>query len=250
MSDAGQHSPPVGWDEIACHVWQNDTATELLAIEIEENTARTPLTPVEAEKARRRYQELLRPLVPRPGGDKKSESFRTTDGMISTGSELKDLASKAVGYGRPTLDRVEEVRETAEDETQPESVREVAAQEYANLATATKGQHGNNPVAALERVRLAKRQATREAMVPGQWLKGDEPQTQPKAVTWHDRLWKQVGAAEGAPLRAIAEELELDPDTGSVSSEDLAELAAKLQSQINDRQYLRKVLLNIRKERK
>ncbi len=29
----------LGWDEIACHVWQNDTATELLAIEIEENTA-------------------------------------------------------------------------------------------------------------------------------------------------------------------------------------------------------------------
>src|SRR5260370_23102627 len=44
----------LGWAEIACHVWQDETAAELLAIEIEENNARTPLTPVEAEKARRR----------------------------------------------------------------------------------------------------------------------------------------------------------------------------------------------------
>lgn len=238
----------LGWSEIACHVWQDETAGELLAIEIEENTARTPLTPVEAERARRRYQDLLRPLVPRPGGDRKSESFRTTDGMISTGSELRDLASKAVGYGRPTLDRVQEIRETAEDETQPEPVREVAAQEYANLATATKGQHGNNPVAALERVRLAKRQATRDAMSPGQWLKSDEPKAQPKTVTWSDRLWKVIPA--GLAIKATAEELELDPDASSLSDKDITSLAELLMEQIRDRQHLRQVLLGIKKGRK
>jgi ParB family transcriptional regulator, chromosome partitioning protein len=239
----------LGWDEIACHVWQDDTADELLAIEIEENTCRAQLTLTEAEKAWHHYRILLG--LPENGDRSAAQTGNqnaTADKTVAPGATVyraSEKAAQAVGYGRPTMERVQEIRETAEDEAEPEPVRQVAQEELGKLSKSNRG-----AVPALEKVRLAKRQATRDVMAPGQWLKGDEPQTQPKAVTWRDRLWKQVGAAEGAPLRAIAEELELDPDTGSVSSEDLGELAAKLQSQINDRQYLRKVLLNIRKERK
>ena len=66
------------WAEIPCHVWQDETADELIAIEIEENTCRASLTLVEAEKAWQRYRELLKPLTPmgRPRDDGKVTSPR------------------------------------------------------------------------------------------------------------------------------------------------------------------------------
>ena len=237
----------LGWDEIACHVWQDETAGELLALEIEENTCRAELTPVEAEKAWQRYRELLG-VGNGPSGWAARNLDRPLGSEDLPPSEAARQAAQAVGYGRPTMERVQEIRETSEDETQPESVREVAAREYENLATSTKYQHGNNPKAALDRVRLAKRQATRDAMVPGQWLKGDEPKAEPKAVSWSDRLWNVVGT--GQRVRMTAEELELDPDTGSLSEGDITRMTKLLQEQITDRQYLRKVLLRIKEERK
>jgi hypothetical protein len=45
----------------------------------------------------------------------KSESGRT-----------RDRTAKATGYGATTLDKAEHVLEVAEDETQPEPVRQIA----------------------------------------------------------------------------------------------------------------------------
>jgi ParB family transcriptional regulator, chromosome partitioning protein len=232
----------LGWAEIPCHVWQDDTADELIAIEIEENTCRADLTLVEAEKAWQRYRRLLKPLTPigRPRDDQK---VRPMGVLKEPKGELNQKAAEAVGYGRPTMERVQEVRETAEDDTQPERVRDVAKEELGKLSKSNRG-----AAPALEKVRREKRQATRDAMAPGQRLKSDEPKAPPKVVSWNDRLWKVIGAG-GIP-QDIAAELELDPDTSSLSDDDITGMAKMLQGQIADRQRLRKVLLTIKEERK
>lgn len=117
------------WAEIPCHVWQDETADELIAIEIEENTCRADLTLAEAEKAWQRYRELLKPLMPDGrGGDHRSEEFQngSANHFDLNPSRVSEKAAQAVGFGRPTMERVEKVRQAAEDEAEPESVREVA----------------------------------------------------------------------------------------------------------------------------
>lgn len=257
----------LGWETIACHIWEEKSAEELLAVEIEENTARQQLTLVEAERAWQKFKELLRPSV-QPAGDRVSkgpgepeivlfsddgedgsqdasgpESRLLPDDTNGPRSRLNQMAAELTGYGRPTMERIEEIRETAEDETQPDSVRLVAKQEYAKLRTATRG-----ATPALDRIRLAKRQATREAMRPGQWLKSDEPRVPPKRGDWHTRLWDVVGT--GKAIRRTADELEADPNTSVVSIEDIDKMRKLLQEQIEDRRYLRSVLLNIKEGRK
>jgi ParB family chromosome partitioning protein len=257
----------LGWPMIACHIWEEKSAEELLAVEIEENTARAPLTLAEAERAWQKYRELLKPYV-KHGGDRVSQRATEPENVLfpdsedgdegpsgpeshllpdgnehGPGSRLNQMAAELTGYGRPTMERVEEIRETAEDETQPESVRLVAKQEYAKLKTTTRG-----ATPALDRIRLAKRQATREAMRPGQWLKGDEPRVPPKEVNWHTRLWDVVGT--GKAIRKTAEELEADANTSSLSIEDIDKMRKLLQEQTEDRRYLRSVLLNIKEGRK
>jgi ParB family transcriptional regulator, chromosome partitioning protein len=258
----------LGWDVIACHVWEEKSAEELIAVEIEENTARAQLTLVEAERAWQKYRELLRPAV-KHGSDRVGQEANEPeivlfpdddkggsqgasgpgshllpdDNQNGSGSRLNQMAAELTGYGRPTMERVEEIRKTAEDETEPESVRLAAKQEYAKLKTATRG-----ATPALERIRLAKRQATREAMRPGQWLKSDEPRAPAKPVNWHTRLWDVVGT--GKAIRKTAEELEAAPDTTALSVEDIDKMRKLLQEQAEDRRHLRSVLLNIKEGRK
>lgn len=230
----------LGWPEIACHIWGAETADELLALEIEENTCRSPLMLAEAEQAWQRYRKLLG-----IGQGKRTDlDLRPMGGSEPpSGSETSTLAARAVGYGRPTMERVQKIREAAEDETQPEPVRQVAQKELKNLQTT-----GRGATPALERLRQAQREATRNNMMPGQFLPSDVPQAPPKTVTWNDRLWKIIPS--GALPGGIAEELEASTDTRSVSDDDLARLAGMLQEQIRDRQNLRKVLLRIREGRK
>ena len=252
------------WAEIAVNVLGRDvTLSEALAIELEENTCRLELTLAEKERAYEKYTELRAAELRQQRSEDEDQDHPTDS--IGVPSEDGDVYGPTDSIGVPwrgprrtaqaeiaakletsygTMQAVREVRETAEDETEPESVREVARQEYAKLAKETR--RGATP--ALDRVRLAKRQATREAMSPGQWLKSDEPKAPPKAVNWQTRLWDVV--ASGQQVRKTAEELELDPDTGVLAAGDLTKMTELLQEQIRDRQYLRKVLLGIKKGRK
>jgi hypothetical protein len=93
-----------------------------------------------------------------------------------------------------------------------------------------------------------KRQATRNAMAPGQWLKDDEPKAPAKTFTWRDRLWNAIPTGKG--FRQIADELELDPDPATLSDDDITRLIKLLQEQINERQRLKKVLSNIKEARR
>lgn len=248
----------LGWTKIDCHVWVRDVALdELIALEIEENTCRLDLTLTEKERAyeklRKLEEERLRNLADAEGladtGDQADaeDQDHPTDsgGRFRRGPswEASDKAAKALGTNRTTMAEVREIREAAEDETQPESVRQVAQEELGKLAKSTRGA---SP--ALEKVRREKRQATRDAMSPGQWLKSDEPKAQPKATTWHTRLWNVVGT--GKEIRKTAEELDVEPDTSSLDGDDIDRMMKLLQEQIVDRQDLRKVLRSIKEGRK
>jgi ParB-like chromosome segregation protein Spo0J len=233
----------LGWTEVAAHVWKDEAVTELLAVEIEENTCRAQLTLTEAEHAWRRYRELLgvgEKQEREPTGEFVAKPKPSRQGQA--GEDPYELAAKATGYGDNTLRRVKEIRETAEDVTEPEPVRQVAKQELAKLAKATGGAQP-----ALERVRQEKKKATQAAMAPGQRLKSDEPKAAPKRTDWRARLWDVVG--NGKTIRKTAEELEVEQDTSNVPTEDIDAMRESLQDQIRDREYLRKVLLNIKRGR-
>jgi ParB family chromosome partitioning protein len=247
----------LGWTEVPVHVWKAETASELLAVEIEENTCRAKLTLTEAERAWQRYRELL--------GVGKREREATGSFMAkrqpgaarARGQEPDARAASAVGYSADTLRAVKEVRETAEDETAPEEAQEVAKQEVAKLQTATTGAKP-----AAERVKaarkrgenLAEQRAEREArtrsmMAPGQWLKKDEPQA-PKPTDFPTRLWEVINKSFGSPLFVhVTEEVERTDLGKSLSIEDINSMAELLQRQISARQRLRKALLQIRKDK-
>lgn len=231
----------LGWTRIAAHVWKEEAAEELLAIEIEENTCRQQLTPAEAELGWQRRRDLLKPQVPN-GRRPDQEKDLAQPGQDRSARRIDDMAAKAVGYGRETMRQVQEIRETAEDTSQPALVRETAKQEYRKLRDSV------SPVQpAFERVRQEKRKATQAAMMPGQRLRSDEPKAPPKRVDWRARLWDVVG--NGKTIRKTAEELEVEQDTSDVPNEDISAMRDLLQEQIRDREYLRKVLLNIKRGR-
>jgi ParB family chromosome partitioning protein len=235
----------LGWTEVAAHVWKEDAAEELLAVEIEENTCRQQLTLTEAEHAWQRYRKLL-------GVPEGHERLRDANGDFMASpmagpdsgraEKPSDVTAKATGYSSDTLRAVKEVRETVEDKTQPESVRDIAKQEYRKLQKATSG-----AAPALDRVRQEKKKATQASMMPGQRLRSDEPKAPPKRVDWRARLWDVVG--NGKTIRKTAEELEVEQDTSDIPSEEINAMRDRLQEQIRDREYLRKVLLNIKRGR-
>jgi len=240
------------WVQVPVHIWRSDAVQEILAVEIEENTCRAPLMLAEAEAARERLRELI-----------KTTRQADSNGNISrpTVGRPGELAAQAVGYSDDTLAYVRSVREAAEDETQPDEVREVAQAEYAKLQTATGGarpaaeavkaakkRSGEN----LRRYQEEKRAKTRAAMVPGQTLRSDEPKPPPKRADWTGRLWEAVGKAAGPiSLENLTEQLAGQPiQDVDVKADDLTRMADLLQAQIRHRQELRKLLLNIKKGRK
>ncbi len=251
----------LGWAKIAAHVAKVETLADVLALEIEENTCRVQLTLAEAERARQHWRQLLGVREGPEHHDRdttgKFVAQRQPDGNARPGQTLGEMADAAVGYSEKTLRDVQLVRETAEDEAQPEEVREVAKQEMAKLETST---IGAKPAA--ERIRAARKRGenlaeqraerearTRSVMAPGQWLKKDEP----KAIKPSDlpaRLWEVINKSFGSPLLThTTEEVELTDNATGLSVEDIDSMADLLQRQINVRQRLRKALLQIKKDR-
>lgn len=229
----------LGWPEIAAHIWRSEPLDQVLAIEIEENTCRLDLTDGEKEIAWERYsrleEERLRTLA-------KEDRPEDSSGGTSPKMAAEERIAKALNTSRPTMHGVKEIREAAEDTTQAPSVREVAKHEYRKI------QAGTGAVRpGLDRVRHEKRKATQAAMAPGQRLRSDEPKAPPKPVDWRARLWDVVG--NGKTIRKTAEELEVQQDTSEIPTEDIDAMRDLLQGQIRDREYLRKVLLNIKRGR-
>lgn len=135
----------LGWTEIPVTVVTTlDDEMDALCAEGEENTEREPFTPAEAVEHRRRIREV----------ESKAAKERMSDAGRSSApgrpaeshANLADLSekpherttrartAKATGYGHATLDKAEEIVAAANDETEPEPVREAAKVAVVNLS--------------------------------------------------------------------------------------------------------------------
>lgn len=141
----------LGWTEVPVTVVTTlDDEMDALCAEGEENTEREPFTPAEAVEHRRR----IRDVEAKAAKNRQREHGGTAPGRPSdTGSNLEPVSpqtetktrhrtAKATGYSASTLDKAEEIVAAAEDETEPEPVREAAKAAVTNLS---------NPGAKVER---------------------------------------------------------------------------------------------------
>jgi hypothetical protein len=162
--------------------------------------------------------------------------------------ETRSKAAKATGYSHDTLKKVEEVRTTAEDETQPEDVREEAKLQHEGLM---EGTVKADP--AVRTVRDAKRRADRRAkekaklatgLGPGQWI---EPPAPPKpTVTLGSRLVDGISKGRGLEKLAVEiQESDLDLD-----AETIVALRKRLRAEIRERRQLDAALKGVLDKRK
>lgn len=117
----------LGWVEVeVSEVASLADAEMALRAEMDENTCRRDLTPVEAAGARQRRAKVLAPLAEkREKAGKAQPSSKLDEGPASSRLTRK-VAAKGTGYSGSTLDKVDAVVRVAEDGTQPEAVRESA----------------------------------------------------------------------------------------------------------------------------
>lgn len=122
----------LGWDRVPVTVIDTlDEAVAALRAELDENTCRRALSPVEAERARRRRAEALAPLKPagRPRNGSNLEPLpgheRPEDNAPR--GKTRHVAATGLGYGATSLDEVGKILDLADDDTQPEPVRQAAA---------------------------------------------------------------------------------------------------------------------------
>lgn len=126
----------LGWDRIDARIALNATTLlDALEHERDENTCRKDFTPSEAAS----LAHLIVETIEGPEADRRRLNGNAVGGRgggnqdevvenFSATSRAKDRAAEHVGYSRPTLDKAEKVVKASEDESLPESVREVARQ--------------------------------------------------------------------------------------------------------------------------
>lgn len=157
----------LGWTEVPVTVVDLTSAADVLRAELEENTCRKPLSPLEASYARERRAKVLAPQIQgNKGGrpakvepDIPQDGFWVEPGAPETSGNLpqvspsaearrtRTVASVGTGFSPRSIDKVDEVRQIAEQGTRtvgtgaarreepvPEPVREVARQQMPALA--------------------------------------------------------------------------------------------------------------------
>lgn len=127
----------LGWTEIPVTV-VTTLADEMAALyaEGDENTEREPFTPAEAVEHRRRIREVETQAAKERQGARTDLEPPAKLAQSPKPHERTTRArtAKATGYGHATLDKAEAIVEAAEDETQPEPVREAAKAAVVNLS--------------------------------------------------------------------------------------------------------------------
>jgi ParB family chromosome partitioning protein len=129
----------LGWDTIPVTIIHTlADATDALMAERDENTCRKDFTPTEAAAMRAAVAEAIKPLA----DERKATAIKERDEKgraVSTGGNLppvartRDVAAQGTGYSGKTLDKVDKTKALAEDESQPEPIREVAREALAEM---------------------------------------------------------------------------------------------------------------------
>lgn len=133
----------LGWTDIPVTVVTTlDDEMDALCAEGEENTEREPFTPAEAVEHRRRIREVEAKAAKerqREAGESHGRGQIAPANLAEPTEKphertTRARTAKATGYGHATLDKAEELVTAAEDETQPEPVREAAKAAVTNLS--------------------------------------------------------------------------------------------------------------------
>lgn len=157
----------LGWTEVPVTVVDLTSAADVLRAELEENTCRKPLSPLEASYARERRAKVLAPQIQENRGgrpakvepDIPQDDFWVEPGTPETPSKLDEVsvpastratrkvAAVGTGFSGSSIDKVDEIRAVAEkgvavvsigrerrEVPVPDRVREVARQQLPALA--------------------------------------------------------------------------------------------------------------------
>lgn len=154
----------LGWAETPVTVVDLTNASDVLRAELEENTCRKPLSPMEASFARERRARVLAPKVRENKGgrpakldelDVPQDGFWEPTHKLETGAKFapvsggktRQVAAIGTGYSHTSIDKVDEIRRVAErgmttigsgkdrrEVEVPEPVREVARRQLPALA--------------------------------------------------------------------------------------------------------------------
>lgn len=212
----------LGWAEVPVTIVDLSSSAEQLRAEMDENTCRKPLSPVEAERARARRAAVLTEDAIRRAEEGRARGRATQAGQEPVTPNLGDtpkpeartakVAAIGTGYSGSTLDKVTSIRDVAEkgvirigsqELPAPEPVREAAKQAMDALA---------QPGAPVDRLHRQVAEAIEQHIEP------DEEATRTRTLKrWRDAL------AAARPLR----EFDLHTLDGVLSDQDW-ELASPL----------------------
>lgn len=154
----------LGWSEVPVTVVDLATASDALRAELEENTCRKPLSPMEASFARERRATALAPRIQENRGGRPAKTgpdipqdriweepetaakFAAVS-MAPSKAETRKVAAIGTGFSHTSIDKVDEIRRVAEQGVTtvgtgrerrevevPEPVREVARQHLPALS--------------------------------------------------------------------------------------------------------------------
>ena len=133
----------LGWDTVPVTVIHTlNGLADALQAELDENTCRKDLNPVEAASLRQARAKVIAPLAEdrKSHGETAPGKPKNAGGNFPQASPTKtrDVAAKGTGYSGKTLDKVDKVVELATDETQPEPVRQTAREALNEMANTGK----------------------------------------------------------------------------------------------------------------
>jgi ParB family transcriptional regulator, chromosome partitioning protein len=237
----------LGWETIDARVYRDASDLELLDVEVEENTCRKALTPGEAERRYQARKKLLTETgIVKMGRPNESTAICGTFSSQSRNDRTANAqAAKGTGFGERTLDKVAEVRETAENPAEDPEVREEAKRQHDALMEGTA-----KPDPAAKAVEAAKRRSQRKqaklstGLGPGQWIE-PAPVALP-GPTISQRLVDAI--SKGQKLADIAAEIQ-DADL-DLNSDVIETLRKRLTREIKERQELNRALKGVLDKRK
>lgn len=111
-------------------------ARDFLVAERDENTQRKEMLPSEAAALGMAIEQLEKPAALERRAHGQTAPGRNAPGPGTTsveGLRTRDIAAEAVGLSEPTYRRIKQAIETADDESMPEPVREVAREVVKNI---------------------------------------------------------------------------------------------------------------------
>lgn len=124
----------LGYDQIEAHVLHDLTEADMLLGEHDENVCRQPFTTGEARKLWNQRKALLAPIAEQnSSANLKQGTAAPKSAGPTSGKKTGATAAEGTGKSTDTLERVEKIAEIAADHTQPDDIRELAADTLAKV---------------------------------------------------------------------------------------------------------------------